>query len=89
MIWTLPVEPGDKMSERRPFWTGFVELAPIPKLKVGDSVHFILSFMKDLGTKPAQATIELGPLQEEESKKTYFIVNDGHGMLKVYEEEIQ
>jgi len=89
MQWALPIEPGDEMSERRPFWTGFVELAPTRTLKVGDSVRFILSFMKDLGTKPTQATIELGPLQEEESKKTYFIVNDGHGMLKVYEEEIQ
>lgn len=81
-----PKFPED-FQEIRPFWTGFVELAPTSRWKVGDSVQYILSFMRDVHVKPTKATISEGPFRD--NGKNAFIVEDAGGRMKIYEEEIQ
>lgn len=81
-----PKFPED-FREIRPFWTGFVELAPTSRWKVGDSVQYILSFMRDVHVKPTKATISEGPFRD--NGKNAFIVEDAGGRMKIYEEEIQ
>lgn len=81
-----PKFPED-FQEIRPFWTGLVELAPTSRWKVGDSVQYILSFMRDVHVKPTKATISEGPFRD--NGKNAFIVEDAGGRMKIYEEEIQ
>lgn len=81
-----PKFPED-FQEIRPFWTGFVELAPTSRWKVGDSVQYILNFMRDVHVKPTKATISEGPFRD--NGKNAFIVEDAGGRMKIYEEEIQ
>ena len=81
-----PKFPED-FREVRPFWTGFVELAPTSNRKVGDSVQYILDFMRDVHVKPTKATISEGPFRD--NGKIAFIVEDAGGRMKIYEEEIQ
>ena len=103
MQWTIPIIPimadrdfsgllealkfSEDFRETRPAYTGFVQLAPISKRKVGDVVKYTLSFMRDVGGQPMTSKIVELPVIWEGNHMGY-IVEDSRGRLKIYEDEI-
>lgn len=77
----------EDFRETRPAYTGFVQLAPISKRKIGDEIKYILSFMRDVGGQPMTSKIVELPVIWEGNRMGY-IVEDSHGRLKIYEDEI-